>query len=555
MLSVTLSSPYSGALVGFQGRTGRRRMRRAARSSHDVHDRRVRRGAGRARRRRGLHHHGPAGRAEPDHPRRLADAARPDRAARERRGGAGRRAHRRRPRVLLDGHPRSRRARELHQGADRRARAPRQPDVRRDRGPAPGRHRRAERHRAGRGGRAVARVRHSPGRRPRDARLARGPVGRLPRRGRARPPAGDRRPSPGARAALHRPRAARGRDGAARARPRRLPGRASAGRGDGPRHAHRRQRSPRDPWRQADHAHARALRVRSGADAVGHAAPRPRVESRRRRGHGRASRGPAAALHRALTRVVAMPPRARTLGDLLDEMAATLSTAPAVVVRDAPLTYAALKTRADELARALLAVGVRKGDRVAVLLPNRPEWLLAAFAASKVGAITVGISTFSSPREIAWMVEHCRPAAIVTLESFRGRSYLGPLYELCPELAGAEPGRLRSERVPELRAVVCVDERRHDGVYRFADFMSRSSEIAEGERAAAQAAVAPGDLCYILYTSGSTATPKGVTLAHGPVVENGFNIGERQHLGAATGSGWPCRSSGPSAPPTRCPRS
>src|SRR6266542_1912646 len=106
MLSVTLSSPYSGALVGFQGRTGRRRMRRAARSSHDVHDRRVRRGAGRARRRRGLHHHGPAGRAEPDHPRRLADAARPDRAARERRGGAGRRAHRRRPRVLLDGHPR-----------------------------------------------------------------------------------------------------------------------------------------------------------------------------------------------------------------------------------------------------------------------------------------------------------------------------------------------------------------------------------------------------------------------------------------------------------------
>ena len=230
---------------------------------------------------------------------------------------------------------------------------------------------------------------------------------------------------------------------------------------------------------------------------------------------------------------MATPPRARTLGDLLDEMAAARPTAPATVFRDAQLTYAALKARADALARALLAVGVRKGDRVAVLLPNRPEWLLAAFAASKVGAIAVGVSTFSSPREIAWMVEHCRPAAIVTLESFRGRSYLGPLYELCPELARSEPGRLRSDRVPELRAVVCVDERRHDGVYRFVDFMARSSEVAETERAAAQAAVTPRDLCYILYTSGSMATPKGVTLAHGPVVENGFNIGERQHLGAA----------------------
>src|SRR5207248_5074861 len=156
-----------------------------------------------------------------------------------------------------------------------------------------------------------------------------------------------------------------------------------------------------------------------------------------------------------------MPPRSRTLGDLLDETARAHPDADAVIFHDQQLTYAALKARADELARALLAVGVRKGDRVAVLLPNRPEWLLASFAASKVGAITVGISTFSSPREIAWTVEHCRPAAIVTLESFRGRSYLGPLYALCPELARSEPGRLRSDRVPELRAVVCVDERRH----------------------------------------------------------------------------------------------
>jgi fatty-acyl-CoA synthase len=119
------------------------------------------------------------------------------------------------------------------------------------------------------------------------------------------------------------------------------------------------------------------------------------------------------------------------------------------------------------------------------------------------------------------------------MEAFRGRSYLPALYELCPELAGATPGALASERLPELRAVVCLDERRHDGVYRWTDVLERAAAVPASAVTAATAAVSPADPCFILYTSGSTATPKGVTLAHGGVIANGFDIGERQHLTAA----------------------
>jgi fatty-acyl-CoA synthase len=239
-------------------------------------------------------------------------------------------------------------------------------------------------------------------------------------------------------------------------------------------------------------------------------------------------------MSKADTKADASPrPASRTVGDLVDEMAARRPAAEAIVFRDERLDYAALKARADAFARALLAVGVQHGDRVALLVTNRPEWIVCSLAAAKIGAIVTAISTFSTPRELAWTLEHCGAVALITLEAFRGRRFLDALRDLCPELGDAQPGALMSARLSSLRTVVAIDGQAPAGVFSLPEFLARGALVNPASLAATQRTVRPDDICYILYTSGSTAAPKGVTLAHGGVIANGFDIGERMHLSAA----------------------
>lgn len=220
------------------------------------------------------------------------------------------------------------------------------------------------------------------------------------------------------------------------------------------------------------------------------------------------------------------PPESRTLPALLDELAARQPAHELVVGGGARWSYADTRARTRDLARGLHALGVRRGDMVALVMNNRPEWLLVDFAVTMLGGTLVPMSTWSRPRELEYMLAHCGASMLVTIPGFGGQDFLGALGEL------GGPG---GPRLPHLRRVVVAgDSAARAGTSRnlvaLESVPELGRDVSDAELDAAQRAVSPDDVAYILYTSGTTSTPKGVQLAHRGLIENMWNIGERQHL-------------------------
>ncbi len=224
-----------------------------------------------------------------------------------------------------------------------------------------------------------------------------------------------------------------------------------------------------------------------------------------------------------------------TIGDFFADMARRQPDSEALVSRHQGLrySYAQLHQQAHRLASALLGLGLTPGDRIGIWSHNNAEWVLMQLATAQVGLILVNINPAYRTAEVEYAMNKVGCKALVTMAQFKTSDYLGMLRELAPELALCRPGLLASKCMPELRTVVWIDVagegEEQPGMLRFSDLMARGD--AQDARIAA---IAPSlkntDPINIQFTSGTTGFPKGATLTHRNILNNGFFIGECMRL-------------------------
>lgn len=195
-------------------------------------------------------------------------------------------------------------------------------------------------------------------------------------------------------------------------------------------------------------------------------------------------------------------------------------------------TYSEFRDDVDRFARALIAMGVKKGDHVAIWATNVPQWYITFWAATKIGAVLVTVNTAYKIHEAEYLLRQSDTHTLVMIDGFKDSDYVGIIKELCPELKESEPGNLHSKRLPVLRNIITVDSKQ-PGCYTWEEAQVLADSVPQSEVEARQRSIDKHDVCNMQYTSGTTGFPKGVMLTHYNVVNNGKAIGDCMDLSTA----------------------
>jgi fatty-acyl-CoA synthase len=191
------------------------------------------------------------------------------------------------------------------------------------------------------------------------------------------------------------------------------------------------------------------------------------------------------------------------------------------VDQDKRFTWNELSETVDALAAGFLALGLEKGDRVGIWAPNRWEWLVTQFATARIGLIMVNINPAYRLVELEYALNRVGCKALVSATKFKNSDYIGMIEALAPEIATAAPGKLQAKRLPALKIVIRMGDDSSPGMFNFGDVLAMGGRDEHDSLDAISAGLKAGDAINIQFTSGTTGAPKGATLTHANIVNNG----------------------------------
>ena len=218
----------------------------------------------------------------------------------------------------------------------------------------------------------------------------------------------------------------------------------------------------------------------------------------------------------------------QTIGVFFDHAVDLWGNRYALIVRHQNIrwTYAELKEQVDAFAAGLLSLGLEPGQRIGIWSQNNAEWAVTQFATAKAGLILVNINPAYRLSELEYALNKVQCAALVISPSFKTSDYVQMVRDLAPEIDNGTPGQLEAEKLPHLRTVIRMGEEATPGMYNFAQIAAMGSDQERLSLTALSRELQFDDAINIQFTSGTTGFPKGATLTHHNILNNGYFVGE-----------------------------